>query len=81
MSQVMYRRRCEVAFGAFQPQVMVTQCSQDGVDVLQMRRPRGTIDQDVVKKHKDKLTQERLEHCVHETLECRRCIGQPEGHD
>ena len=50
MSQVMYRHRCEVAFRAFQPQVMVTQCSQECIDVLQMRRPRGTIDQDVVKK-------------------------------
>jgi hypothetical protein len=56
---------------------MGAQGCEDRAKVLQMLRPRGAVDQDVVKKkYQDALTEEGLKHRVYQALECRRRIGE-----
>lgn len=38
-------------------------------------------DSDVIEENQYKLTEERLQHSVHEPLERRWCIGEAERHD
>jgi hypothetical protein len=47
----------------------------------QMDFPSFTIDYDIIKEKKDKMTKERVEDMIHETLKSGRCITQIEGHD
>jgi len=49
--------------------------------VAQVLGPGVAVDEDVVEENKDKATQERAQHLIHESLEHRRCIGQPDWHD
>jgi hypothetical protein len=45
-----------------------------------MGMPSFTIDQDVIKKDKDKMMEKGLKYVVHETLEGGRCIAKAKGH-
>jgi hypothetical protein len=54
---------------------------EDRLDVLQVRRSGWVVYQYVIEKYEHKLAQERLQHGVHEALEGRRSIREPERHD
>jgi hypothetical protein len=42
--------------------------------------PSFTVDQYVIQKDKEKMTQKGLKYFVHETLDGGRCIVNPKGH-
>jgi hypothetical protein len=45
-----------------------------------MISPRLTVNQNIIKKYQDEAAQERPEYVVHQGLECRRGVAQPECH-
>ena len=49
--------------------------------MMKVIRPRLAVYQYVIKKHKYKTTKEGPEHIIHESLERRRSVAQPERHD
>ena len=40
-----------------------------------------TIDEDIIKENKDKMTEKRMEDMIHEALKSGGSITQSEGHD
>jgi hypothetical protein len=46
-----------------------------------MHRPRRTVNENVVKENENKPLEEGLEYFVHQSLESRRRIREPEWHD
>jgi hypothetical protein len=71
----------ERALAAFKAQVMLAQGGEDGVDVLEVGRPRQAVDEHIIKKHQDNLMQERPEDGVHQALEHHRHVREPKGHN
>lgn len=73
MPQVLYRRCAELALGVLDVEVVVEDCGQHCLDVLQMKQTRGDIDQYIIKELDEKLAEEWPQHGVDEALEgCRR---------
>ena len=48
--------------------------------MAQVVRPCGAVDEDVIEKHKDEPAEEDAQNVVHERLERRWGIAQPERH-
>jgi hypothetical protein len=43
--------------------------------------PGAVVNQDVVEEHQDTAAEKRVQDIIHECLECRWGIGEPERHD
>jgi hypothetical protein len=44
-----------------------------------VRAPGVVVDEDVVEEDEDEVTDEILEHVIHQGLECGQSVGEPEG--
>jgi hypothetical protein len=65
MAQVGHRRGPKRTLGTFEVKMMGAEGIEDDADVLQVLRPRGAIDQYVIKKHQHKPAKIRAEDVVH----------------
>jgi hypothetical protein len=80
MAQVGHRRGPKRTLGTFEVETMGVEGVEEDADVLQVLRPRGAIDQYVIKKHQHEPTEIRAEDVVHQCLESGRGIGEAERH-
>lgn len=59
---------------------MLSQHGEDGTEVAKVVGPGLAVYHNVVKEDKDKPVEEGLQDNVHECLECRWGVAQPEQH-
>jgi hypothetical protein len=59
MAKVGHRRLHERTLGKLEPELVRPKSREDCVEVLQMRRPVGTVDEYIIKEDENKLAKER----------------------
>jgi hypothetical protein len=70
----------EGALGALDEELLLPKLGEDDTEMSKVIRTCLGIYQDVVKKYQDKATKERPKYIIHEGLECRWRVAQPECH-
>jgi hypothetical protein len=80
MAEVADRRRAERTLGAFQEQLVALELLEDNAEVSKVFSPALTVDQNVVKEHKNKPMKKWSQHVIHQSLERHRSVAQPERH-
>ena len=80
MAEVGDRRFAERALAALDEKLMAPKFSEHDPEMTQMLRPRPAVDKNVIKKYQDEPSQEGPQDVVHERLERRRRVAQPERH-
>jgi hypothetical protein len=68
------------ALGPFDDEVVLPESLQHRPDMLEMLAPRVAEEQDVIEEDEHKDTDEVLKGVIHDHLECRRRVGEAEGH-
>jgi hypothetical protein len=69
VAEVRDGRRAECTLGALQEELVSLQLREHGTDVAQVVRLSATVNQNIVKEHKDKAAKKGLEDVVHQCLE------------
>jgi hypothetical protein len=70
----------ERALGPLHKEAVLPQRGEYGAEVSEVVRPTGAVDQNVIEEHKHKPAEVGAQDFVHERLECRRGVAQPERH-
>ncbi|GIM05341.1 hypothetical protein Vretimale_9805, partial [Volvox reticuliferus] len=81
VAQVLHLRLCPEAFGTLSKQLLPPQHLKHKLKMLQVLLARLGVDQDVIQVANDEPVDIRPKHAVHDRLERRRGIGQPERQD
>ena len=80
MAQVGHGGGPKRTLGTFEVQAVGAKSVEDDDDVLQVFRPGGTIDQDIIEKHQHEPAEIWAEDVVHQRLERGRGIGEAKRH-
>jgi hypothetical protein len=81
VAQVGHRLCAKGALGTLEHQLVITEGLKDLFYMLEMFRPGPAKYQNIIEEHKNKLVKEGPKNIIHQSLECRWCIGQAERHD
>jgi len=71
----------ERALGPLHKEAVLAQNGEDDAEVSEMVRPALAVNQNIVEENEDKPAEVSAEHVVHERLESRWGVAQPERHD
>ncbi|XP_021317213.1 uncharacterized protein LOC110435676 [Sorghum bicolor] len=80
MAEVGDRGRAKRTFGALDEELVVLQFVEDGPKVAEVVSPCPAVNENIIKKYQDEAAEERPEHVIHQGLERRRGVAQPERH-
>jgi hypothetical protein len=80
VAQVCHAALPERALGSLHEHLVLLQRGENRAKVCEVLGPGGAVDEDVVEEHQHEAPEERPEHRVHESLECRWCVGEAERH-
>jgi hypothetical protein len=80
VAEVAHRRCAKRTLGALQEQLVTLQLLQDA-NVAEVFSAAFTVDQNVVKEHKNETTKKRAQHIIHECLEGCRGVAQAKRHN
>jgi hypothetical protein len=75
----------ERALGFLDEEAVLMENVEDGAYMTKMvgpcGAPCGAVDEYIIEENQHELAEERPQDVIHESLECRRSVAQPERHD